>query len=38
MCIRDRCVEQYKDNMLLRPLTEYIGEMDLEYMPIDQRA
>ena len=33
-----QCVEQYKDNMLLRPLTEYIGEMDLEYTPIDQRA
>jgi citrate synthase len=33
-----QCVEQYKDNMLLRPLTEYIGEMDLEYTPIEQRA
>ena len=33
-----QCVEQYQDNVLLRPLTEYIGEMDLEYTPIEQRT
>ena len=32
-----QCVEQYADNILLRPLTEYVGEMDLEYVPIDKR-
>ena len=33
-----QCVEQYQDNILIRPLLEYIGEMDLEYVPIEQRA
>ena len=33
-----QCVEQYEDNMLLRPLMEYVGEMDLEYVPIEQRG
>ena len=33
-----QCVEQYDDNMLLRPLMEYVGEMDLEYVPIEQRG
>jgi len=33
-----QCVEQYKDNMLIRPLLEYAGEMDLEYVHIDQRG
>ena len=33
-----QCVEQYKDNILIRPLLEYIGEMDLEYVPIEQRS
>ena len=33
-----QCVEQYQDNILLRPLTEYIGEMDLEYTSIDDRS
>ncbi len=33
-----QCVEQYSDNILIRPLTEYVGEMDLEYVPIEQRA
>ena len=32
-----QCVEQYKDNILIRPLLEYTGEMDLEYVPIDAR-
>ena len=33
-----QCVEQYKDNILIRPLLEYTGEMDLEYVPIEQRG
>ena len=33
-----QCVEQYRDNMLIRPLLEYSGEMDLEYVPIEQRS
>ena len=33
-----QCVEQYKDNMLIRPLLEYSGEMDLEYVPMEQRS
>ena len=33
-----QCVEQYQDNILIRPLLEYTGEMDLEYVPIEQRA
>ena len=32
-----QCVEQYKDNILIRPLLEYTGEMDLEYVPIEAR-
>ena len=32
-----QCVEQYRDNILLRPLLEYTGPMDLDYVPIDQR-
>ena len=32
-----QCMEQYSDNILLRPLLEYKGEMDLEYVPIEQR-
>jgi citrate synthase len=32
-----QCVEQYQDNILIRPLLEYTGPMDLEYMPIEQR-
>jgi citrate synthase len=32
-----QCLEQYKDNILIRPLLEYVGPMDLEYVPIDQR-
>ncbi|MBI2855737.1 MAG: citrate (Si)-synthase [Chloroflexi bacterium] len=30
-------MEQYSDNILLRPLLQYEGPMDLEYVPIDQR-
>ena len=33
-----QCIEQYKDNILIRPLLEYTGDMDLEYVPIEQRA
>ena len=33
-----QCMEQYKDNILIRPLLEYTGQMDLEYVPIEQRA
>ena len=32
-----QCLEQYKDNILIRPLLEYIGPMDLPYVPIAQR-
>ena len=32
-----QCVEQYEDNMLIRPLLEYSGDMDLDYVPIEQR-
>ncbi|MEE9247645.1 MAG: citrate/2-methylcitrate synthase [Dehalococcoidia bacterium] len=31
-------VEQYQRNILIRPLAEYVGPMDLEYVPIDQRG
>ena len=33
-----QCVEQYSDNILIRPLLEYSGDMDLEYIGIDQRV
>jgi len=33
-----QCVEQYNDNMLIRPLLHYSGEMDLEFIPIEQRG
>ena len=33
-----QCVEQYADNILIRPLLEYAGEMDVEYVPIDRRG
>jgi len=33
-----QCVEQFEDNMLIRPLLEYIGEMDVEYVPLEQRG
>ncbi|MBI2858843.1 MAG: citrate (Si)-synthase, partial [Chloroflexi bacterium] len=31
-------LEQYSDNILIRPLLQYQGPMDLEYVPIDQRG
>ena len=33
-----QCAEQYADNILIRPLLEYAGEMDLEYVPLEQRG
>ena len=33
-----QCVEQFEDNILIRPLLEYTGEMDLEYVPLEQRG
>ena len=33
-----QCVEQYRDNILIRPLLEYQGPMDLEYVPIEERG
>ena len=33
-----QCVEQYQDNILIRPLLEYTGAMDVEYVPIEQRG
>ena len=33
-----QCMEQFGDNILIRPLLEYTGEMDLEYVSIEQRA
>ena len=33
-----QCLEQYSDNILIRPLLEYKGPMDLEYVPIEQRG
>ena len=29
--------EQYSNNILIRPLLHYVGPMDLEYVPLDQR-
>ena len=33
-----QCVEQYRDNVLIRPLLQYVGPMDLDYVPIEQRG
>ena len=33
-----QCMEQYANNILIRPLTEYIGPMDLEYVPLEKRG
>ena len=33
-----QCVEQFADKILIRPLLEYTGEMDLEYVPLEQRG
>jgi len=30
-------MEQYENNQLIRPLLQYVGPMDLPYVPIDQR-
>ncbi len=30
-------LEQYSNNKLIRPRSEYLGEMDLKYVPIEQR-
>jgi citrate synthase len=32
-----QCLEQHRDNILIRPLLKYTGPMDLEYVPIGQR-
>ena len=32
-----QCVEQFKDNILIRPLLQDTGEMDLEYVPLGER-
>ena len=29
---------QYSDNVLIRPLLEYTGPMDLEYVPLEERG
>ena len=31
-------MEQYTNNILIRPLLYYEGPMDVEYVPIDQRG
>ena len=33
-----QCMEQYENNIIIRPLTEYVGPMDLEYVPIEDRG
>ena len=33
-----QCMEQYQNNILIRPLLDYKGPMDLEYVPIEQRG
>ena len=33
-----QCMEQYKNNILIRPLLEYTGSLDVEYVPIEQRG
>ena len=30
-------MEQHADNRLIRPRAEYVGEMDLRWVPMDQR-
>lgn len=31
-------VEQFENNILIRPLTQYVGELDLPYVPIEDRG
>ncbi|MBI2861786.1 MAG: citrate (Si)-synthase [Chloroflexi bacterium] len=31
-------LEQFSDNILIRPLLQYVGPMDLPYIPIEERA
>ncbi|MCC6904181.1 MAG: citrate synthase, partial [Polyangiaceae bacterium] len=31
-------VEQFENNILIRPLTQYVGDMDLAYVPIEERG
>jgi len=31
-------MEQYRNNVLIRPLLKYVGPMDLPYIPLDRRA
>ena len=33
-----QCMEQYRDNILIRPLLWYTGPMDLKYVPVEQRG
>ena len=33
-----QCMEQYRDNILIRPLLWYTGPMDLEYAPAEERG
>ncbi len=33
-----QCIEQYKNNELLRPLTYYTGPMDVPFVPLEQRS
>jgi citrate synthase len=30
-------IEYWRDNKLFRPLEEYVGKIDLEYLPIEKR-
>jgi citrate synthase len=30
-------IEQYKDNVLIRPQSEYIGPLDVHYVPLSER-
>ena len=33
-----QCMEQYSNNILIRPLSEYTGPMDLKYVPLEERG
>jgi citrate synthase len=30
-------IEQYKDNVLIRPQSEYVGPSDIHYVPLSER-